>query len=108
MDFVSRKHFEAWDLKICLEATAWDAAPHGPAPLACRLAPTAYRQWREHRVALADAQGGQASFNAGYIDDEMAMVFGTLRAIAFLVIYWAVLELFGFPPAVGKATLLIC
>ena len=26
MDFVSRKHFEAWDLKICLEATAWDAA----------------------------------------------------------------------------------
>ena len=105
MDMLARQRFEVWDSDICCQAEAWEAQPLGPAPLACKLAPLAYRSWRQLRIdRLAHDGGGPVLFNAGYIDDEMAFLLGTLRAIVFLVVYWEVLELFGLPPAEGKAT----
>ena len=103
MDLVTAQRFRAWDRSLCTEAEKWDSNPVGPQPLAWRLAPPAYRRWLAERSIQLGERQAKGEMNAGYIDDEIAILLGRLRAIMLLLNYWQVMREFGFFPADNKA-----
>ena len=104
LDFVAGSRFQAWDAAVCAQAEAWEqGTAEGPPPVACRLAPPAYRRWLSDRAALRGPKQAKGGVNSGYIDDEIGMMLGRLRAIKFHLIFWQVLREFLLPAALGKA-----
>lgn len=102
VDFEVSKLKDEWNCRLVEIVTRG----RGPGlQLALRLAPPELVQWLHDRRQLLGSAEAVCGFNKGFIDDEMSLDMGRIRAIVGLVFYFDVMKAFELPVSLPKCYL---